>query len=285
MDTSLASEETRAGGHACRVSMPPAYQRATYQLTMPRGRLSNGTRGVTLPKRLSISKKAKEVVHQDEDDGTGAGTADSSRSSDEEEEADSDTSASGSPEESGARATRGKTVDEGCKGTATPIAKTQDDREEREPELHRDDERTPVEGYVNRTGGTPLDTNFEDVRISSKVLEQLIQAQDKSAKENARLEALFLNAMSKPSGGSRRRKAQKQRDPGQGCMNPKRQLVESWSGESDDDAEDDDEDMQGSGGRHMRTAKSPILQRALEHLPTDKAWKVSGHAPVASDKN
>ncbi|CAI7874934.1 unnamed protein product [Closterium sp. NIES-53] len=56
-------------------------------------------------------------------------------------------------------------------------------------------------------------------------------------------------------------------------MNPKCRLVESWSGESDDDTKDDDEDMQGSGGCHMRTAKSPILQRALEHLPTDKAWK------------
>ncbi|CAI5465210.1 unnamed protein product [Closterium sp. Yama58-4] len=57
-------------------------------------------------------------------------------------------------------------------------------------------------------------------------------------------------------------------------MNPERQRLKSWSGESDDDAEDDDdEDMQGSGGRHMRTAKSLILQRALEHLPTDKAWK------------
>ncbi|CAI7907236.1 unnamed protein product [Closterium sp. NIES-53] len=79
--------------------------------------------------------------------------------------------------------------------------------------------------------------------------------------------------MSKPSGGSRHCKVHKKRDPGQGCMNPKHQRVELWSGESDDDAEEDNEDMQGSGGCHLRTAKSPILQRALEHVPTDKAWK------------
>ncbi|CAI5992154.1 unnamed protein product [Closterium sp. NIES-65] len=118
-----------------------------------------------------------------------------------------------------------------------------------------------------------VDTDGDDVRISSRVLEQLIRAQDRSAKENARLEALFLNAMAQPSGGSRKRKAQKQRDPEQGCMNPKRKRGETWSGGSDDDGEDNEEDTHGSGGRHMRTAKSPILQRALVHLPTDKAWK------------
>ncbi|CAI5483822.1 unnamed protein product [Closterium sp. Yama58-4] len=130
-----------------------------------------------------------------------------------------------------------------------------------------------ADGLVGRTRVNTLDANGDDVRIPSRILEQLIQAQDKSAKENARLEALFLNAMSRPSGGSRKRKAQKQRDPGQGCMNPKRQRGETWSGGSDGDGEDDDDDTHGSGGRHMRTAKSPILQRALEHLPTDKAWK------------
>ncbi|CAI5492699.1 unnamed protein product [Closterium sp. Naga37s-1] len=124
----------------------------------------------------------------------------------------------------------------------------------------------------NMAANEPEDTGNADSGGTAPVLNDNA-AQDKSAKENARLEALFLNAMSRPSGGSRKRKAQKQRDPGQGCMNPKRQRVETWSGGSDDDGEDDEEDTHGSGGRHMRTAKSPILKRALEHLPTGKAWK------------
>ncbi|CAI5976309.1 unnamed protein product [Closterium sp. NIES-65] len=184
MDTSLASDDTLTVGRARRVSHPPAYLRASYQLTLPRGRLSNGKCGPTLPKRLSVTKKGDEVVQHEQ-----------------------------------------------------------------------------------------VDTDGHDVRISSWVLEQLIRAQDRSAKENARLEAMFLNAMAERSGGSRKRKARKQRDPEQGCMNPKRKRGETWSGGSDDDGEDDEEDTHGSGGRHMRTAKSPILQRALAHLPTDKAWK------------
>ncbi|CAI5933486.1 unnamed protein product [Closterium sp. NIES-64] len=133
--------------------------------------------------------------------------------------------------------------------------------------------RGHVDGHVHRACGIPVDTDGHDVRISSRILEQLIRAQERSAKENAWLEALFLNAMAERSGGSRKRKARKQRDPEQGFMNPKRKRGETWSGESDDDGEDDEEDTHGSGGRHMRIAKSPILQRALAHLPTDKAWK------------
>ncbi|CAI5526296.1 unnamed protein product [Closterium sp. Naga37s-1] len=286
---------------------------------MPRGRMSNGKRAPTLPKRLSVAKKGNEVVQQEQDDGTGAESADSSARNDEDDEADSDTSASGSPEESGERVTGGKTGDDGCAGTASPKADVRESRGARETDVFRGEGRGHVDGHVDRSCGTPVDTDGDDVRISSRVLEQLIRAQEKSANENARLEALFLNAMARPSGGSRKRKARKQRDPEQGCMNPKRQRGDTWSGGSDDDGEDDEEDTHGSGGRqrrgrrgryawfwwpsterttrkirmvlvavngeddeedthgsggrHMRTAKSPILQRALEHLPTDKAWK------------
>ncbi|CAI5982977.1 unnamed protein product [Closterium sp. NIES-64] len=217
MDTSLASDDTLTVGRARRVSHPPAYLRASYQLTLPRGRLSNGKCGPTLPKRLSVTKKGDEVVQHEQDgrESRGAG----------------------------------------------------------ETDVYRGEGRGHVDGHVHRACGTPVDTDGHDVRISSWVLEQLIRAQDRSAKENARLEAMFLNAMAERSGGSRKRKARKQRDPEQGCMNPKRKRGETWSGGSDDDGEDDEEDTHGSGGRHMRTAKSPILQRALAHLPTDKAWK------------
>ncbi|CAI5485377.1 unnamed protein product [Closterium sp. Naga37s-1] len=202
---------------------------------------------------------------------TGAESASSSERNEEDGEADSDTSASASPEESGEPATGGKTADDGCAGTASPKADGRESRGAGETDVFRGEGRGHVDGHVDRACGTPVDTDGDDVRISSRVLEQLIRAQDRSAKENARLEALFLNAMAQPSGGSRKRKARKQRDPEQGCMNPKRQRGETWSGGSDDDGEDDEEDTHGSGGRHMRTTKSPILQRALAHLPTDKA--------------
>ncbi|CAI5471812.1 unnamed protein product [Closterium sp. Yama58-4] len=273
METSMASEDTRAGGRSRRVSQPPAYLRSSYQLTMPRGRLSNGKRGATVPKRLSLSNKGKEVTHSEQDDGTGAESADSSERSEEEDEESKDTSASGSHEESADLGAGGKTNDDGCAGISAANADMRTHQDARDTDVARGDGRGQADGLVGRTRVNTLDANGDDVRIPSRILEQLIQAQDKSAKENARLEALFLNAMSRPSGGSRKRKAQKQRDPGQGCMNPKRQRGETWSGGSDGDGEDDDDDTHGSGGRHMRTAKSPILQRALEHLPTDKAWK------------
>ncbi|CAI5979331.1 unnamed protein product [Closterium sp. NIES-64] len=135
----------------------------------------------------------------------------------------------------------------GCAGTASPKADGRESWGAGETDVFRGEGRGHVDVHVDRACGTPVDTDGDDVRISSRVLEQLIQAQDRSAKENARLEALFLNAMAQPSGGSRKRKARKQRDPEQGCMNP----------------------------------SSPILQRALAHLPTDKAWKVSGHVSIS----
>ncbi|CAI5990714.1 unnamed protein product [Closterium sp. NIES-64] len=248
---------------------------------MPRGWLSNGKRGLIPPKRLSMAKKGNEVVQHEQDDGSGAESASSFERNKEDGDADSDTSASASPEESGEPTIGGKTTDDGCAGTASPKADGRESRGAGETDVFRGEGRGHVDEHVDRACGTPVDTDGNDVRISSRVLEQLIRAQDRSAKENARLEALFLNAMAQPSGGSRKRKAWKQRDPEQGCMNPKHQRGETWSSGSDDEEEDDEEDTHGSGGRHMRTAKSPILQRALEHLPTDKAWKVSGPVSIS----
>ncbi|CAI5986818.1 unnamed protein product [Closterium sp. NIES-64] len=214
-------------------------------------------------------------------EGSGAESASSFERNKEDGDADSDTSASASPEESGEPTIGGKTADDGCAGTASPKANGRESRGTGETDVFRGEGRGHVDGHVDRACGTPVDTDGNDVRISSRVLEQLIRAQDRNAKENARLEALFLNAMAQPSGGSRKRKAWKKRDPEQGCMNPKRQRGETWSSGSDDEGEDDEEDTHDSGGRHMRTAKSPILQRALAHLPTDKAWKVSGPVSIS----
>ncbi|CAI5956842.1 unnamed protein product [Closterium sp. NIES-64] len=216
---------------------------------------------------------AHEILCGIADDGTGVESASSSERNEEDGEAESDTSASASPEESGEPATGGKTADNGCARTASPKADGRESRGAGETDVYRGEGRGHVDGHVDRACGTPVDTDGHDVRISSRVLEQLIRAQDRSAKENARLEVLFLNAMAERSGGSRKHKARKQRDPEQGCMNLKRKRGETWSGGSDDDGEEDEEDTHGSGGRHMRTAKSPILQRALAHLPTDNTWK------------
>ncbi|CAI6005084.1 unnamed protein product [Closterium sp. NIES-64] len=176
---------------------------------MPRGRLSNGKRGPTLPKRLSVAKKGNEVVQHEQDDGTGAESASSSERNEEDGEADSDTSASASPEESGEPATGGKTADDGCAGTASPKADGRESWGAGETDVFRGEGRGHVDVHVDRACGTPVDTDGDDVRISSRVLEQLIQAQDRSGKENTRLEALFLNAMAQHSGGSRKHKAWK----------------------------------------------------------------------------
>ncbi|CAI5932976.1 unnamed protein product [Closterium sp. NIES-64] len=236
---------------------------------------SGGWLGTTKPRRVWNT-----LLHM-RNDGSGAESASSFERNKEDGDADSDTSASASPEESGEPTIGGKTTDDGCAGTASPKADGRESRGAGETDVFRGEGRGHVDEHVDRACGTPVDTDGNDVRISSRVLEQLIRAQDRSAKENARLEALFLNAMAQPSGGSRKRKAWKQRDPEQGCMNPKHQRGETWSSGSDDEEEDDEEDTHGSGGRHMRTAKSPILQRALEHLPTDKAWKVSGPVSIS----
>ncbi|CAI5459934.1 unnamed protein product [Closterium sp. Yama58-4] len=228
METSIASEDTRAVGRSRRVSQPPAYLRSSYQLTMPRGRLSNGKRGATVPKRLSLSTKGKEVAHSEQDDGTGAESADSFERSEEEDEESEDTSAPGSHKESADQGAGGKTHDDGCAGISAANADMRTHQDARDTDVSRGNGRGQADGLVGRTRVNSLDANGEEVRIPSRILEQLIQAQDKSAKENARLEELFLNAMSRPSGGSRKRKAQKQRDPGQGCMNPKRQRDDGY---------------------------------------------------------
>ncbi|CAI5520678.1 unnamed protein product [Closterium sp. Naga37s-1] len=124
-----------------------------------------------------------------------------------------------------------------------------------------------------------VDTHGEEVRVSAGVFRSLLKSQDESAQKVARLETLLLEALAKSDGGSRRRKAERQRDPGQGCMNPKRQRRGEAVAdvEEDDDKEEDDdyEDMAQIRTRrkHMRSAKSPVLQRALDLLSADKAWK------------
>ncbi|CAI5942109.1 unnamed protein product [Closterium sp. NIES-65] len=92
-----------------------------------------------------------------------------------------------------------------------------------------------------------VDTHGEEVRVSAGVFRSLLKSQDESAQKVARLETLLLEALAKSDGGSRRRKAERQRDPGQGCMNPKRQRrgeAVADVEEDDDEEEDDDyEDM------------------------------------------
>ncbi|CAI5486665.1 unnamed protein product [Closterium sp. Naga37s-1] len=106
---------------------------------MPRGRLSNGKRGATIPKRLSLAKKGKEVVQPEQDDGTGAESADSSERSEEDDEEGSDTSASASHEESADPAPEAKTNDDGCAGTAAPNADTRASQGARDTDVPRVD--------------------------------------------------------------------------------------------------------------------------------------------------
>ncbi|CAI5486550.1 unnamed protein product [Closterium sp. Naga37s-1] len=188
---------------------------ATNEPEVPDNAESGGTAPVS-EQGGGAKNNEQEERGEDTDDGTGAESADSSERSEEDDEEGSDTSASASHEESADPAPEAKTNDDGCAGTAAPNADTRASQGARDTDVPRGDGRGHADGPVDRTCGNTLNPNGDDVRIPSRVLEQLIQAQDKSAKENARLEALFLNAMSRPSGGSRKRKAQKQRDPGQG---------------------------------------------------------------------
>ncbi|CAI5973436.1 unnamed protein product [Closterium sp. NIES-65] len=111
----------------------------------------------------------------------------------------------------------------------------------------------------------------EEVTVSRAVFDSLKRAQDDNAKTVARLEEMLLKTLAQSHGGSRRRKAEKQRDPGLGCANPKRRRVEAPSDASEGDEDDESDD---SRRRHMRSSRSPVLQSALDLLPADKAWKV-----------
>ncbi|CAI5465410.1 unnamed protein product [Closterium sp. Yama58-4] len=94
--------------------------------------------------------------------------------------------------------------------------------EEEDDEDVGDAMRAMFETNTNREN-TDAPTNGEEVRVSAGVFRSLLKSQDESAKKVARLETLLLEALAKSDGGSRRRKAERQREPGQGCMNPKRQ--------------------------------------------------------------
>ncbi|CAI5459003.1 unnamed protein product [Closterium sp. Yama58-4] len=154
---------------------------------------------------IPVDDAARSAVEREtwgDHDGTGAESADSSERSEEEDEESEDTSASGSHEESADLGAGGKTNDDGCAGISAANADMRTHQDARDTDVARGDGRGQADGLVGRTRVNTLDANGDDVRIPSRILEQLIQAQDKSAKENARLEALFLNAMSRPSGGS-----------------------------------------------------------------------------------
>ncbi|CAI5468290.1 unnamed protein product [Closterium sp. Yama58-4] len=151
--------------------------------------------------------------------------------------------------------------------------------EEEDDEDVGDAMRAMFETNTNRENAD-VDTNGEEVRVSAGVFRSLLKSQDESAQKVARLENLLLEALAKSDGGPRRRKAERQRDPGQGCMNPKRQRRGEAVAEveDDDDEVDDDDDYKDVAQirtcrKHMRSAKSPVLQRALDLLPADKAWK------------
>ncbi|CAI5466775.1 unnamed protein product [Closterium sp. Yama58-4] len=151
--------------------------------------------------------------------------------------------------------------------------------EEEDDEDVGDAMRAMFETNTNRENAD-VPTNGEEVRVSAGVFRSLLKSQDESAKKVARLETLLLEALAKSDGGSRRRKAERQREPGQGCMNPKRQRRGEAVAEveDDDDEVDDDDDFEDvaqirTRRKHMRSAKSPVLQRALDLLPADKAWK------------
>ncbi|CAI5498145.1 unnamed protein product [Closterium sp. Naga37s-1] len=110
----------------------------------------------------------------------------------------------------------------------------------------------------------------KEVTVSRAVFDSLKRAQDDNAKTVARLEEILLKALAKSPVGSHRRKAEKQRDPGLGCANPKRRRVEARSDASEGDEDDESDD---SRRHHMRSSRSPVLQSALDLLPADKAWK------------
>ncbi|CAI5465198.1 unnamed protein product [Closterium sp. Yama58-4] len=151
--------------------------------------------------------------------------------------------------------------------------------EEEDDEDVGDAMRAMFETNTNRENAD-VDTNGEEVRIFAGVFRSLLKSQDESAQKVARLENLLLEALATSDGGSRWCKAERQRDPGQGCMNPKRQRRGEAVAEveDDDDEVDDDDDYEDvaqihTRRKHMRSAKSPVLQRALDLLPADKAWK------------
>ncbi|CAI5992840.1 unnamed protein product [Closterium sp. NIES-65] len=110
----------------------------------------------------------------------------------------------------------------------------------------------------------------EEVPVYGAVFDSLKRAQDDNAKTVARVEEMLMKALAQSHGGSCRRKAEKQRDPGLGCANPKRRRVEARSDASEGDEDDESDD---SRRRHMRSSRLPVLQSALDLFPADKAWK------------
>ncbi|CAI5960319.1 unnamed protein product [Closterium sp. NIES-65] len=183
---------------------------------------------------------------------------------------DSRTNSDGAPRQ--ANRNRGEDVEGGIHAH---IVSNINASEEEDDEDVGDAMRTMFESNA-RVSNDAVDTHGEEVHVSAGVFRSLLKSQDESAQKVARLENLLL----KSDGGSRRRKAERQRDPGQGCMNPKRQRrgpAVADVEEDDDEEEDDDyKDMaqvRTARRKHMRSAKSPVLQRALDLLPADKAWK------------
>ncbi|CAI5977953.1 unnamed protein product [Closterium sp. NIES-64] len=269
-------EDTGNAGRARRVSQPPAYLRAAYQLATPRGRMPRGTRVPAVPKLLAITRaEGGGNAIRDGDDGVMCSFKEMvGKQALVSDSPDSRTNSDGAPRQ--ANRNRGEDFEGGIQAH---IVNNINAFEEEDDEDVGDAMRTMFESNA-RVSNDAMDTHGEEVRVSAGVFRSHLKSQDESAQKVARLETLLLEALAKSDGGSRRRKAERQRDPGQGCMNPKRQrrgpTVADVEKDDDEEEDDDYEDMaqiRTARQKHMRSAKSPVLQRALDLLPADKAWK------------
>ncbi|CAI6011998.1 unnamed protein product [Closterium sp. NIES-65] len=231
-------------------------------------------------RKMARGAEAKSIEDKtDETDNTGGKTSDASpgrvgKQALVSDSPDSRTNSDGAPRQ--ANRNRGEDFEGGIQAH---IVNNINASKEEDDEDVGDAMRTMFESNA-RVSNDAVDTHGEEVRVSAGVFRSLLKSQDESAQKVARLETLLLEALAKSDGGSRRRKAERQRDPGQGCMNPKRQRrgpAVADVEEDDDEEEDDDfEDMaqiRTARRKHMRYAKLPVLQRALDLLPADKAWK------------
>ncbi|CAI5949879.1 unnamed protein product [Closterium sp. NIES-65] len=249
METSDVSIEPQPASRSQRVSKPPSYLRNAYKLTQKRQHGRKAERAVAVPAKHARVSQAKGVPLNVEI-SIGAG----------DEDIESESEACPAPSRS--------------KNLASVMAESQVTATTRpRPPLVRVADNPfvamPVAGS-SRDPSVPAEET--QILVSRAEFEALKKAQEASARNVARLEDELQSAKAVQARAPPRRPDEHVSGSG-GASGRKRRRWEELVDEETSDEESEDEAPAKRG--HLRVSKSPVLQRALNFLPANKAWKRS----------
>ncbi|CAI5523851.1 unnamed protein product [Closterium sp. Naga37s-1] len=265
METSDASIEPQPASRSQRVSKPPSYLRNAYQLTQKRQRGRKAERAVAVPAKRARVSQAKGVPLN------ATASAEPETSVAEAPQAEVEISI-GAGDEDIESESEARPAPSRSKNLASVMAESQATAttRPRPPPVRVPDNpfvAMPVAGSSRDPSAPGEETH---ILVSRAEFEALKKAQEASARNVARLEDELRSAKAVQARAPPRRPDEHVSGSG-GASGRKRKRREELVDEETSDEESEDEPPAKRG--HLRVSKLPVLQRALNFLPANKAWK------------